>query len=134
MNVLQVQIVCPDGELFSGEARSILVTTENGEVQIMRGHADLVASLRTGRAKLSLADGTERTASASGGFILVKDGAVRVVATTFEFKDTIDVERAKRAKEEAEQRLRDAKDARELAIAKAKLERALCRISVASGR
>ena len=132
MNVLHLEIVCPDGELFSGEAKSILVTTDTGELQIMRGHADLVASLKTGRAQLVLPDGERRTASASGGFIIVKDGAVRLVATTFEFKDTIDLERAKEAKAEAERKLQDAKDEREFRIAKAKLERALCRISVAS--
>ena len=134
MSVLHLEIVCPDGELFSGEAKSILVTTDNGEVQILRGHADLVATLKTGRAKLTLPDGSERPASASGGFIIVKDGTARVVATTFEFGDTIDLERAKRAKEAAEQKLRNAKNEREFAIAKAKLERALSRISVAGGR
>ena len=134
MSVLHLEIVCPDGELFSGEATSILVTTDNGEVQILRGHADLVATLKTGRAKLKLPNGEERTASASGGFVIVKNGAVRVVATTFEFKDTIDLERARIAKEAAEQKMRDAKDEREFAIAKAKLERALVRISVANSK
>lgn len=134
MNVLHLEIVCPDGELFSGEAKSILVTTDDGEMQILRGHADIVATLKTGRAKLTLPDGSERLASASGGFIIVKDGSAKVVATTFEFKDTIDLERARLAKEAAEEKIKHAKDEREFEIAKAKLERALSRISVASGK
>lgn len=134
MSVLHLEIVCPDGELFSGEAKSILVTTDNGEVQILHGHADLIATLKTGRAKLTLPDGTERLASASGGFVIVKGGDAKVVATTFEFRDTIDIERAKRAREAAEQKIRDAKDEREFAIAKAKLERAISRINVAGGK
>ncbi len=134
MNALHLDIVCPDGELFSGEAKSILVTTDCGEIQIMRGHADLVATLKVGRAKLVTADGEERTASASGGFVTVADGCVKVVATTFEFSDEIDLERAKRAKEAAEEKLRAAKDEREFAIAKAKLERAISRINVANGK
>ena len=134
MSVLHLEIVCPDGELFSGEAKSILVTTDSGEMQILRGHADLVATLSTGRAKLTLPDGTERLASASGGFIIVKDGEAKVVATTFEFSDTIDLERAKRAKDAAEQQIKDAKDKRELNVAKSKLERALTRISVRIGK
>ncbi len=134
MNNLYIEIVCPDRELFSGEAKSILVTTDNGEMQIMRGHTDLLASLKTGKAKLTLSDGSERTAAASGGFVLVSDGRVKVVTTTFEWKDMIDLERARLAKDSAEQRLKNAKDDKEFAIAKAKLERAISRISVASAK
>ena len=134
MSVLRLEIVCPDGELFSGEAKSVLVTTDNGEMQIMRGHADLFATLKTGRAKVTMPDGSEKTAAASGGFVIVKEGAVRIVATTFEFGDAIDLERARLAKEAAEQKIKEAKDEREFAIAKAKLERALSRISVAGGK
>ena len=134
MNYLSLTIVCPDGEIFSGEAKSILVTTETGEIQIMRGHADLFAPLGTGRAKLVLTDGTERTASASGGFILVSGGEAKVVATTFEFSDSIDLARAQLAKERAEERLKNAKTDKEIAIAKAKLLRAINRINVASAK
>lgn len=134
MNSLYIEIVCPDKEIFSGEAKSILVTTDNGEMQIMRGHTDIVASLKTGRAKLTLSDGSERCAATSGGFIIVSLGRVKMVTTTFEWEDMIDLERARIAKEAAEQRLKNAKDEKEFAIAKAKLERAISRISVASGR
>ena len=132
MNNLYLEIVCPDKKIFEGEAKSLLVTTDNGEIMIMKGHADLVATLKTGKAKITLSDGSERTASASGGFIIVSDGKAQVVSTTFEFKDTIDIERARLAKEAAEQKIKNAKDDREFAIAKAKLERAISRISVAS--
>ena len=134
MNSLYLEIVCPDRELFSGEVKSVTVTTDNGEIQIMRGHADLVAALKTGRAKVVLPDGKERSAAASGGFILVSGGLVKVVATTFEFEDTIDVERARIAKEAAEEKIRNAKDAEEIELARLKLERALCRINVAGER
>ena len=125
-----VKIVTPDGELFNGEAKSILVKTTDGDVQILRAHADFLAPLGVGKAKLTLSDGTERTASSSGGFILVSEGEAKVVATTFEFSDTIDIERAKRAKEKAEKLLSSAKTETEIDIAKAKLARALSRISV----
>ena len=127
-----VKIATPDGEIFSGEARSITVKTTEGDVQIMRGHANLLSPLGTGRAKLTLPDGTERDASASGGFILVSDGEAKIVATTFEFADEIDVERAKLARERAEHAIESAKDDRQIEIAKAKLARAISRINVAT--
>ena len=58
-------------------------------------------------------------------------GEVRLAAVTFEFADKIDVERAKKAKERAESKLTTATDEREIALAKARLERALTRIKVA---
>ena len=55
---------------------------------------------------------------------------MRVIATTFEFADQINEERARRAKEVAEARLRDAKTDMEIRRATAKLKRAASRIKV----
>ncbi len=131
MNDLIVRIATPDGEAFSGEAKSILVKTTEGDVQVMRGHTDYFAALGTGRAKLTLLDGTERLAACSGGFITVSSGEVSVLATTFEFSDTIDLARAEEAKENAQAALSASKEHRDIELAKAKLSRALTRISVA---
>lgn len=132
MAKLFLKIVCPDGEIFSSYAKSILVTTTEGEVQILAGHADFIAPLATGRAKLVLEDGSEKTASVSGGFILVSRDETKVVATTFEFAENIDIERAIKAKEKAEQLLKNEGDAKKIEIAEAKLARAISRINVAS--
>ena len=134
MNKLILKIVSPDGEIFSGEAKSVIVTTVNGELQILAGHADLIAPLATGRAKLTLTDGTERSAAVSGGFILVTKEETKVVATTFEFADEIDLERANAAKLKSEEALKAAKEEKDVEVAKAKLMRAISRIRVATGK
>lgn len=132
MNKLLLKIVSPDGEIFSGEATSILVTTKEGEIQVFAGHADLFAPLAIGRAKIAFPDGTSRLAAVSGGFILVSKEETKVVATTFEFADDIDINRANLAKQKAEEALKNAKAAAEIEVANAKLSRAMSRISVAS--
>ena len=132
MNTFKLTIATPDGVAFSGNARSVTVKTTNGDVQILCGHADYLATLGTGMAKLVTEDGTQRTAALSEGFISCTGGVVDVIATTFEFSDNIDVARARAAKERAEAKLAETKDARTVEVAKAKLARALCRISVAS--
>lgn len=131
MREFHLQIVTPDGIVFDGDAEGILVRTEEGDVEIMRAHTDYFATLATGRAKLT-AGGEARNASASGGFISVKDGDVQLVTTTFEFADEIDIKRAEIAKERAEATIRTANDDKALAVAKAKLARATNRINVAS--
>lgn len=129
MREFNLEIVTPDGLAFSGMAESVLVRTDDGDIQILAGHVDYMASLGTGRAKI-VAGGKERVAAASGGFITVSGGKVRLVAVTFEFSDDIDLERAKRAKENAEQMLKNSKDEKAATIAKAKLGRAIIRIGV----
>ena len=131
MREFDLEIVTPDGVEFSGKAESVIVRTDDGDVQILAGHVEYMASLGTGKVKL-IADGTERIAAASGGFITVSGGEVKLVAITFEFSDDIDLSRAKRAKERAEEQIRNAQNDKELVLAKAKLKRAISRISAAS--
>lgn len=133
MQKFHLQIVTPDGLIFDGDAEAILVRTDMGDVEIMRGHADYFATLGVGRAKLT-ANGVSRDASASGGFISVRGGEVRLVSTTFEFADEIDLVRAREAKERAEAALRRAENDKTVRVAKAKLARAINRINVANER
>lgn len=130
MKDFHLQIVTPDGIKFDGNAQSLLIKCEMGDIEIMADHADYFSSLGIGRARIKTADGT-RVASSSGGILSVSSGDVRVVATTFEYSDEIDVDRAKAAKDAAELKIKDAKDAAELESAKLKLMRALNRIKVA---
>ena len=129
MNTFKLNIVIPDGEKFAGEASSLTGRTKGGDVQILAGHADYLAALGTGRVKLVMPDGEERLASASGGFISVAGGEVSVVTTTFEFADEIDLRRAELAKERAEHAIATAKTEAETKCAKAKLSRAISRIT-----
>ena len=130
MNSFHLEIVTPDGVMYDGKAESLLVRTSDGDVEILAGHADYVATVAVGRTRIIDANGTSY-ASSVGGFLSVKKGEVRLVATTFEFGNSIDVERAKKAKENAEEAIKNAKDERAMRIASAKLKRALNRINVA---
>ena len=128
-----LQIVTPDGSLFDGEAEALRVCTTQGYVSIRRGHADYLAALTVGAVTVTQ-DGVQSEAACGGGFLSVEKGEVRLVATTFEYADMIDVERAERARETAQSRIAAATEAREIELAKAKLARALNRLSVANGK
>ena len=52
MRPFNLEIVTPDGLVFSGEVESLLVRTDDGDAEILAGHADFLASLSTGRARL----------------------------------------------------------------------------------
>ena len=129
MNEFHLTVVTPDGTKFDGMATSLLVKTDSGDVEILANHADYFASLGIGRARIE-ANGEKRIASSAGGFLSVKKNEVMLVATTFEFADEIDVERAIRAKEMAEEAIARSDDDKMLMLAKMKLARAINRINV----
>ena len=131
MKSFNLKIVTPDGLVFDSAVESLLVRTDDGDVEFLAGHIDYMASLGTGRARIK-ADGKDRYASVSGGFVTVKDGQVSLVAITFEFRENIDLERAKAARDEARTNLSSTDD-KTVKLAQAKLQRALSRINVAEG-
>ncbi len=59
---------------------------------------------------------------------MVSDGEVTIIASTFEWADEIDVERAKRAKQKAEARMNNHQTDYEARLAEMKLRRALNRL------
>jgi F-type H+-transporting ATPase subunit epsilon len=129
MKTFHLQIVTPDGLLFDGIAEKILVRTTEGDVGILGGHADYVSPVATGVTKVTLEGGNVKFAACSGGFVSVKGGETRLVANTFEWAEDIDVARAHKAQERAEEKLKNATDYEERA-AEIKLKRALTRIHV----
>lgn len=131
MSAFRLQIVTPDGSLFDGEAEALRLRTTEGYVSIRAGHADYLAVLDIGVVTVT-ENGTARDAACGGGFLSVEKGEVRLVATTFEYAEAIDVERAKAAEERARERLAAAQDEKDIALARVKLARALNRQRVAA--
>lgn len=127
MATFHLQIVTPDGVFFDGEASRVTVRAADGDVTVLPRHIDYVTALGMGEARVTSSDGATRRAACMGGLLAVSGGAVRIVATTFEWADQIDENRARRAKEEAERRLAGP-DAD--ALAEARLRRALTRLRV----
>jgi len=130
MKAFELQIVTPDREVFGGQAESVLVPTSEGVIEILAGHIDYMAAVVIGKIRVKSAE-QDRIAACSDGFMTVSGGNVRIVCTTFEFADEIDIERANKAKDTAEQRLATKLDDRTEKLVKAKLMRALNRIKVA---
>ena len=130
MRTYKLKIVTPDGVIFDDEVQSLLVQSDAGTIEILAGHIDYIASVSIGKARVILKDGDKRQGAISGGFLSVSRECTTLMPITFEWGDTIDLERAIRAKEAAEAKLNGSSDALAIDIAKAKLQRALTRISI----
>jgi len=127
---LQVELVSPERILYSGEAEMVVCrTVSGGEIAFLTGHAPFVGALDIGVVRVKTNDGVEE-AAVHGGFVEVRDDRVAVLSDVAELADQIDVERARRAKEAAERKDKDADDEE----AEAALRRAETRLTVAGNR
>src|SRR5437588_8015602 len=78
-NKLEVHVVTPEQEVWTGEADFLVATAIDGEIGILPGHAPLLAALDVGRLSIDTGGGSE-DAAVDGGFLHVKDDRVDVLA------------------------------------------------------
>ena len=130
MTSFYLQIATPDGKKYAGMAEKILLRTINGDVCILARHTDYISALGLGECRVTNDKGEVRTAACIGGMVIVSDGMVHVVASSFDWADEIDVKRAEKAKEKAEAALHSSLTPAEQNLMEAKLKRALLRLKV----
>lgn len=132
MRPFPLKIVTPDGLIFDGQAESVTLRTTSGDLGILAGHINLVAPLGQGRCTVVM-DGKRRYAACIGGMVSVMDGLVTLIPTTFEWAEDIDAARVEKSYDRAQKILSDKDSSKtDLALAEARLKRALVRRSVAS--
>ncbi len=129
MKPYKLKIVTPEKIFFDGEAEQITIRTTEGDIGILANHIKYVCNIVAGPLKVKDISG-EREAALSEGILKVSDEGVTVLASTAEWANEIDLERAERAKQKAENILSDKSRADEFDRAEIKLKRALTRISV----
>lgn len=135
MNTIKVSVVTPDGPVFESDVEMVSTRAKSGELGIMAGHMAMVAPLVIGSVRLKLVGGGTENIAVSGGIIEVRPEQVTVLSPTAEKAEDIDVERAERAKERAEQRLQEAhKEDIDFKRAQLAMQRAINRITVSEGR
>ena len=129
-----LKIVTPDGLKFEGQVEEVIVRTTNGDLGIQAGHVNCVAPLGMGRAMV-LSEGQKRYAACIGGMVSMINGELHIVATTFEWADQIDLNRAEASAKRAQDVLSNKNAAQtDIRMAEARLKRALVRKGVASGK
>ncbi len=132
MTAFPLKILTPDGVAYDGMVTAVSCRTIDGQIQLLANHIDYTTALGMGEAHITREDGTKRRAACMGGMVSMIDGECRLLATTFEWAEDIDKDRAERSKARAEAILAQKADAREMELAQARLKRALVRSSVAA--
>jgi F-type H+-transporting ATPase subunit epsilon len=131
---LHLEIVTPERLAYSDEVDMVLVPGSEGELGILPHHTPLVSLLGVGELKIRKG-GSEEIFAIAGGFLQVRPDKVVVMAETAEIDSDIDLERAQKARAEAEKALEGGfVEGADLSAARAELQRALVRIRVAERR
>ena len=103
---LLCEIVTPERIVYTNEVEMVIAPTLDGEIGILPLHAPLVTVLRAGELRVRYNDNKDvEWFAVSGGYLQVHEDKVIVLADAAEHASRIDRERARQAKEIAEQRM-----------------------------
>src|SRR5579872_5107201 len=103
-DTFQLEIVTPEKKVVDTAATEAQIPGKNGYLGVLPGHAPLITELAVGEIKYR-DGGEERRLAVAWGFAEVLPDKVTILAETAERPSEIDVERARKAKARAEQRL-----------------------------
>ncbi|MCL6627800.1 ATP synthase F1 subunit epsilon [Alicyclobacillus shizuokensis] len=126
MSTVLLEVVTPERQLLSREVSMVSLRGGDGELGILPRHAPLATTVKPGIVKVKLVDG-EDFIHVTGGFLEVLPTRITLLADAAELGGYIDVERAVRAQEQAEERLAKVSTPEERAEAEAALRRARLR-------
>ncbi len=129
---LLLEIVTPQGLIFSEEVDEVTASGSEGEFGVLPGHVPFVTTLKIGI--LACKKGSEtKLFFVNWGYAEAGAEKVMVLADSAERSEDIDIERARAALKRAEERLRKAEEI-DFTRAEASLERAVTRVQVAEMR
>jgi len=126
---IDLTIVTPERSVVREQVDELQIPGAEGYLGILPGHAPLFSELKVGEVGYRKGE-TWFFLSVAWGFVEVQSNQVRILAETAERAHEIDIDRAIRAKERAEDRIAKGGDDIDYRRALVSLERALIRIQV----
>ena len=121
----KLEIISPDRSFYNGAATMIEYRTTEGEVGVYAGHIPMTQIIAPGVLTITEGDGTKKQAALMSGFVEILPEKISILA----WPDEIDKQRAQKAKDRAEQRLKSGDNSLDMVRAELALKRALVRLS-----
>ena len=104
MATIKLEIVSPDRVVYAADIDMLIARSTGGEIGILPKHIPLVTGLQPHAMKIHV-DAKEQLIAVAGGFMEVTPDKITVLATAAEEPIDIDINRAQRAYERAQERL-----------------------------
>lgn len=127
---IQLDVVTPQKLAYSEQVDLIEGPAIDGLIGILPNHAPLVTAMKIGVVRV-VKDGEETQIAISEGFMEVQPDQINLVVRTAELPEEIDVDRAKSARDRAEEKLEQNKDNVDFVRAEAAYNRAKARLKAA---
>jgi len=108
--MVDVEVLTPEGEVWSGEARQVSTRTEVGEIGILANHAPVLAALRPTELRLHISDSETKRYAQAHGWLQVYGNRARLLLEEAIPPEDLDTGALKEQLSDAEQRLSEAED------------------------
>ena len=102
---MQVEVVCADRVVWSGESSNIIAKTVEGEIGILPGHEPVLGVLVPSAVVIFDEGGGREVIAVDGGFISVSQGRVSILSEYAQLSNEVTVAQAEKELAEAQQRL-----------------------------
>jgi len=132
-DTFKLEIVTPEKKVVETAAEEVQIPGKNGYLGVLPGHAPLITELSVGEI-IYRENSTEQRLAVAWGFAEVLPDKVTILAESAERPSEIDVARAEKAKQRAEQRLTCGDPSIDVERALDALHRAESRIDVAANK
>lgn len=129
MKEFQCIIASSDKIFYDGPCLSLVVPAWDGEYAFMAKHQECVAAVSIGTLRMKKPDGSVVLGVCGLGLVCFEKNRAVVLVDTIERPEDIDEVQARRAKEQAEEELKEAKSQQEYNASQAALARAIYRLS-----
>ncbi|MCX7748864.1 MAG: F0F1 ATP synthase subunit epsilon [Clostridia bacterium] len=129
MATFLLEILTPEKVFYSDQVETIVIKTVDGEMGILAGHEPTLAPVAIGTVRIKK-DGNWLDAVLTEGFMQITNDKTIVLADTAEWPEEVDENRAKAAKERAEERLQSQLSRQEFIKSQAAVARAMARLKV----
>jgi F-type H+-transporting ATPase subunit epsilon len=130
-DTFKLEIVTPEKKVVDTAAEEVQIPGKNGYLGVLPGHAPLITELAVGEI-IYCENANELRLAVAWGFAEILPDKVTILAETAERPSEIDVERARKSKERAEQRLTSGDTTVDVERALDALHRAEARLDVAA--
>lgn len=128
-NSFLLRIITPERLFYENQVEMVEFNTTEGEIGVLPGHVPMTVIVKPGILDITEPEG-DKVAALHAGFAEILPERVTILAEIIEWPEEIDVERARAAKERAEERLRSKTVETDVARAETALLRAVARIQV----
>jgi F-type H+-transporting ATPase subunit epsilon len=109
-HMVDVEVLTPEGEVWSGEARQVSTRSETGELGILANHAPLLAALRPTELRLHLSESETKRYAQAHGWLQVYGNRARLLLEEAIAPEDLDGGTLKEQLSDAERRLSESEE------------------------